>query len=395
MVVDTLLDKMPLWISDDAPDAGICVLSQGTLVRNLADFPFAHRCSEDEKRTIETRVLGVLDNLNLLSSGRYYSFQDLDTKEIRFLAERRLASHELMFGRGPRGVYIADDQSFSIAINSQDHISLRVLQCGMQPQEVWSRLNVLDDTLNSLLDFSFNERLGFLTTQLSQVGTGLKLGVLLHLPGLTLSGGLAELAGRAEQQRLLLHGIRAGGTFEARPERMRLAPVGEEHRPSQSRLNQSFLTDLSGSLSTPISQTEGDLFMLTNTGTLGVSEEEIVFQVRHIASELIAEERAARELLLNENVRVLEDRIGRALGLAGGARMLNFNEAVGVLSSLRLGIATGIIQGHTLQQVNELLLACQGEHLEMAAGVDCDDYRLSVERADLFRGRFSSEAKKF
>jgi protein arginine kinase len=261
-------------------------------------------------------------------------------------------------------------------------------------QEAWARLNLLDDTLNSLLDFSFSERLGFLTALLAHVGTGFKLGVLLHLPALTLSGRLGDLAARAEQQRLLLTGVRAGGTPDARLERMRLTPVGEESRPA-SRLDQSFFTDVSGSLSAPIGQTEGDLFMLVNQGTLGLSEEEIIFQVRHIASECVAEERSARELLISENARVLEDRVGRAVGLAGGARLLNFSEGVGCISSLRLGVSTGLLQGHTLHQLNDLLLAGQGAHLEMSAGVDCDSYRLSVERADLFRSRFGSDARKF
>ena len=156
-------------------------------------------------------------------------------------------------------------------------------------------------------------------------------------------------------------------------------------------LGEAFYTDLTGALYGDVSEAEGDLFLLTNLSTLGVAEEEILFHLRHAAAEIVDLERAARDHLLAHERRSLEDRIYRGLGVAASARILGFTEAVGVWSSLRLGLEIGLISGYSLFQINETLFAAQGGHIRLKAGRDCDEWLLSTERADLFRSRFAPQ----
>lgn len=347
-MVETLLSKPAQWLSGDGPEADVAVGCRCRLVRNLADFPFRGRCTDDERRMIEDRLVGVFDTLNLLATGNYWSLSDLDSREARFLCERRLVTSRLLEDEGPRGVYIADDQSLSISINEENHITLVGLASGIRMQEVWARLNLIDDTLAGALDFAFDDRLGYLAADLSDLGTGLRIDVTLHLPGLAMTGGMSDIEDLVREKRhslLPLYG-----------------PKGEA---------------------------QGDLYQLVNTSTLGPSEEEAIFHLRHLALEIVAGEREARTRVMVQEPRQLEDRVGRALGLARGARLLAFDEALTVLSSLRFGVSQGLLDQFTLQHVNDVFMGAQSAHIEMKCGHTCDEPTLSGERADLFRSRFA------
>lgn len=342
------MDKPADWLVGSGPDADLVVMSRCRLFRNLADFPFPNQCTLDEKRVVEERITGCLDSMNLLATGQYYSLGDLDVREKRFLIERRLVNPTLLNSEGPCGVYIADDQSLSITINDADHLTVTGLASGLQPQEVWSRINLIDDTLAGALDFAFSDRLGYLTTSIAHVGTGFKAGALLHLPGLAIANLLGATAEDVATKRHVL-----------------------ENYPDPGR------------------PAAGDLFVLTNTSTLGRSEEETVFHLKHLAGELIEKEKETREQVRSEAPLQLEDRVGRALGIARNARLLASNEADSLLSSLRLGVSSGLLDQFSLQQINDVFIASQNAHIEMKCGHSCDEFQLSAERADLFRARFA------
>lgn len=382
MLVETLIEREPAWIQANAPESAIAVLCQCSLARNLADFSFPGQCSDEEKKRIVDRVCGALDSLGLMSHGRYYSLNELTTREARFLAERRLITYELLAGHGPRGVYVSEDQLLSIMVNGTDHLCMRAILSGNQSQEAWAQLNLMDDTLSGLLDFAFDERLGYLSAGLASVGTGLKAGTILHLPGLALMGGLGAQVESAAKQHLRLCGIRPGAGEMARK-------LAKPRGAGSGVLDQALFTDMDGGLCGAPGEALGDLFLLANRGTLGISEEEIVFRVRHQASEIVSAEQAARAALHKESPRALEDQVYRALGTAGGARLMEFTEGIKLLSSLRLGVECDLIANHSLQEMNELLLISQGAHLEIARGQDCDALALSIDRAALFRRMFT------
>lgn len=347
-MAETLLDKSAKWLAGNGPEADIAVYCECRLVRNLIDYPYPGVCTDEEKAAIEERILSALDGLNLLATGRYCSLTELDQREARFLAERHLIGPELFGAQGARGVYIADDQSLSITINEGNHLTLRGLASGLHLQELWARLNLLDDTLAGVLDFAFDERRGYLTNALSDVGTGLKASVILHLPGITMVNGIADLRASLATKRHTLQNV--------------YSTEGEA---------------------------PGDLYQIQNTSTLGRSEEETLFHLKHFTSDIIKQERETRKTIRTDAPLQLEDRAGRALGLARGARILAFEEGLGVLSSLRLGASVGLQTQFPLSRINEVSMASHNAQIEMKCGQDCDELKLSTERADLFRSRFA------
>jgi protein arginine kinase len=379
MVAGTLLEHMPPWLTESGAAEGV-VMGQCTLARNLSDYPFPGCCSREEQKSIEDRIAHVFNTHSLFSNGQYYTLSAMTWREIRFLAERQLITRDLMRGSGARGVYISGDQRLAIMVNGRNHLSIRLFTSGLQLQEAWNQLNVIDDTLNGMLDFAWNDRLGFLTSTLNLVGTGLKCAAMLHLPALVITGKLAQQAANIVEQRMLLRGIQ--------PEKGLLEI--EEAETAVPASNQSIISSLEGPGHCDFSESAGELFMIANQGTLGVSEEEIVFQVRQLAADTAKAEQQARAALLRESRTAIEDRIGRAGGIAGGARLLDYTEGLDLLSSLRLGVETGILDHPPLRSLRELLFASQGAHLEMAAGHECDPLGLRAKRADMFRKQISN-----
>jgi len=385
-MVETLYSKIAPWITANGPEGGIVLFTQGCLVRNLADFPFPSACSEEERRLVEERVVNALTQANLMTTGHYRASSDFDEREAAFLAERRLVPFDFFKGRSHAGVYIGDDQSFSVIVNGLNHICILVNSAGLALQEVWNQLDELDNLLAQSLDFAFDKEYGYLTSSLNHVGTGLKLSLMLHLPALSSTPGapdresLDAAAGRARERRLVLYGLRP------------MSVPGGRQRGGAGN-GDALYFDLTETLYSDYTEAHADLFLLSNQSTLGVNEEEILFHLRQSATELIElEKEARRQLLAMERVRV-EDRVARALGVAHNARLLGYAEALSVLSSLRLGIELGFVEGMALGRINEMLFAAQGAHIRMKKGHDCDEWTLSMERANLFRSRFGQDRK--
>jgi protein arginine kinase len=233
-------------------------------------------------------------------------------------------------------------------INGRDHVRLQVRSAGFNLDEVWTQLSHADDILGSTLDFAFHDKFGYLSASVNEVGTGFGLFAIAHLAGLAMNNRML-----AESERARESGHRIEGLFSS------------------------------------VSEGLGELFTVANTATLGRSEEEIQFNLRHLVTGLLESERHAREQLHTEGARAVEDRVGRAAGIARGAHLLEFNEALSLLSSLRLGRTMEYIKKYTYKQLNKTLYAAQPAHLAMRAGQDCDELALSMMRADLFRSTFS------
>jgi protein arginine kinase len=390
-MLDSLVAKIP-WIAGTGPQPAVALFSQCSLIRNLAGFAFPGTSSEDEERAVEDRVLSVLESLGMLSRGQYYSVSGIDPREVFLLAERRVAPFDLLNGRVHAGVYVAEDQALSIAVNGANHLCITAIGSGLQLQALHNRINLLDDALAGMLDYAFDKKFGYLTRSISHVGTGLKASVILHLPALAMENGLPPLMQTLRQRRQVLNGQKS--TIAAQPPRDPAAdetdrgPAPIHHPPS---LAEALYYDFSGILYGDFNETQGDLFLLGNQNTLGISEEEILFHLRHSAAEIIDRECETRRGLMERDHRRLEDRVARALGVARSARLLGFSEALSLLSSIRLGVDVGLLKGYSLQRLTELVFASQSAHLKTKADRETNEWTLSIQRADLFRARFGQE----
>jgi len=257
-------------------------------------------------------------------------------------------------GEGPRGALIPEDQCSSLTINEIDHLRTRALAPGLDPQSAWLRVNEFDEILGGSLDFSFHERRGYLTASLGTVGTGLQTTLTLHLPALAWTN--------------------------------KVFPTEQMVRESGHVLEGAFTT---------LDESGAPFFHLSNATTLGQSEEEIIFHLRQVALELVAKEREARDPLLTDGLTTAQDQVGRALGIARGAHLLSFEEAISLVSTLRFGLTADLLQGYDLPLLNELAIGARPGHISLRCDHACDGPMGSVQdeiiqqatRADLFRAR--------
>ncbi len=409
-MVETLLDRTALWLMDEGPEAPVVVATETSLLRNLADFSFPAQSSREESNIIEERVMRVLESTNLLTNGEYFPLSasgvlvdkedpSLDVERYwteRILAERKLlAYYEPAVSKAqdtirliaPHGVYVADDQSMSIMVNGADHLCIRVLASGFQSLETWARLNMIDDTLTGALGAAFDERYGYLISDLGHVGTGLATNVVLHLPALATLSKIEEVAQLALQSRQVLHGLKPMSSFPV--EHISNRSQTAEKAGEQVRYD-ALCGDWYGTLTGTVNESAGDLFSLSNVVTLGVSEEEILFHQKHLVNEIIERENEARNTLKHSKRIHLEDRVARAISLAQSVRLLGFSEALALLSSIRLGVSTGLLEGISIAALNEWVIASQNFHVWMKSGHNGDGTAVSKKRAAMFRTHFSA-----
>lgn len=368
MKLNAMQTLSPSWLPPVArPEeaASTALFSQCTLARNLPGFPFPARCNDAELGEIEQRVLDALSGAGMMSGGAYYRAENLSISELRFLSERRLFNPNMFAATGARGVFVSENQSLAVMINGEDHVWVRAIRPGLALHDTWADVNRLDDLLLARLDFVFHEQLGFLTSDLGLTGCGLRASVLLHVPGLEWTGRLAECeADTAETSWTALRGVCLAG--------------------NASDVMQAFHLeyDMSSSAS---EDSLGALYQLFNGCTLGLGEEELLFHVTHAAGVFQECERDARAGLMRDMPFLLEDRVCRARGVAREARLLEFDEAASVLSLLRLGSESGLIDDVAPAQLSALLLSAQRGHIEVSGQPSADTETLNKSRAALFR----------
>ncbi|MFP6596108.1 MAG: hypothetical protein VCC01_01510 [Candidatus Hydrogenedentota bacterium] len=349
-MIESMLQSTAQWLDAEGPNADIVLSTQCRLLRNLADYPFPGQCTPEEKKTIEASVLAVLGSMNFMADGHYYTLPDIDETEAHVLHERRLISQKLIESEGPRGIYIREDQSFSLSINDSDHLALVSLASGQQLQDIWNSTSLTDDTLAGILDFAFDSKHGYLTSHLANTGTGLQFSAVLHLPALTMNNEMSKS--------------------------MKTIPQGPNAclvRPEYSEYGSAI----------------GDFFHFASVHTLGQSELETLYHFTQTIEQVVRQEKDTRKQILDTDFVQLEDRIERALALARNARLLAFDEGLGVLSSLRLGVSTGLLKGYTLSTLNETGVIAQDAHIRLNYGDSCDDNICNTQRAYLFRDRFA------
>jgi protein arginine kinase len=306
------------WFDGSGPLADIVISSRIRLARNLAGHKFLSRCSDKEKSEILDKLRGIMMSLDLGDKVFYFSVDDAPTLNKHFLVERHLISRHHAFGKGPRGVVIAEREFFTAMINEEDHLRIQVLKAGCQISQCAEQIDRIDDMIENKVDFAFNPRYGYLTACPTNVGTGIRVSVMLHLPALKITGQIERFFNTARDMNLAVRGLFGEGTEAA-----------------------------------------SDLYQLSNQATLGVSEEDVVKRFeKTIIPEIIEYENAARSQLLSNQADVLDDKISRAMALLQNARLISSQEALFLLSHLRLGINMQQCMGASTPAMEKLRALC-------------------------------------
>jgi protein arginine kinase len=349
MNLDDLLHTTGEWLRGSGPEADIVVSTRVRLARNLADFPFSNRATPLQKGEIEHILRERLTRLNGSTQFSYIQVHSLNSLDRQFLVERQLISREHANSEGQRGVAIEPQESRSVMINEEDHLRLQVLRSGFVLDEAWEDINRLDDAIEHHVSYAFSEEFGYLTACPTNVGTGMRSSVMLHLPALQLTKQIEKVFRALQKINLAVRGLYGEGT-----------------------------------------RASGDFYQISNQVTLGKSEGDILREIREVIPQIIDYERKARNALFRESKSLLQDRIARAYGTLRSATMMTSEETMDLLSCVRLGINLHLIEDLSIPAVNELFLQTQPAHLQKLQGAPLDGEERNVARANYLRSRLRS-----
>jgi len=357
------------WFNGSGPLADIVISSRIRLARNLAGHKFLSRCSSAEKSDILKKLRDVLMSLDLGDKIFYISVDKAPVLNKHFLVERHLISRHHAFGKGPRGVVIAQREFFTAMINEEDHLRIQVLKGGLQLSQCAEQINRIDDMIEQKVDYAFSPRYGYLTACPTNLGTAIRVSVMLHLPALKMTGQIEKFLNATRDMGLAVRGLFGEG-----------------------------------------SEAAGDFYQISNQVTLGISESDIISQFENvIIPEIVEYENAARNQLLSKESDVLDDKISRAMALLRNAHLISSQEALFLLSHLRLGLnmhehmgaSTPAIdtlcrviqqsgeadkrQGLSIATINRLFMLTLPAHLQLNYGKPLDATHRDALRAKIIR----------
>lgn len=351
-LIDKMIEKPAPWLSGDGPDSFAVLSSRIRLARNISEFPFPPAAGTDVREKLIEFISGAFEKIPELKEGGFYKSSDIDDINQKFLVERHLISPEFMRGGTGRGLFIDDREKISIMVNEEDHLRLQVISSGMSLAKCWEEANKVDDELSKALAFDFNESFGYLTSCPTNVGTGMRASLLIHLPGLVLTREVDNVINRISKVGLMVRGFYGEGT-----------------------------------------DVLGNLFQISNQTTLGRTEDEIIDSLCKVSAQILEYEKGAQETLMRDAPEQIEDKVWRSYGILTSARVLTSNEVMNLLSALRLGLSLQLIDRITYREINQLMIITQPAHLQKLVGREMDNTERDMIRAELVRDRLAGTEK--
>ncbi len=314
------------------------------LARNLKDYPFPCKLNSQGREKVIEKVRDAVKKSNspVASDFSFIRMSELTSSQSVSLVEKRLVSPEFISETDGRALLISKDECFSIMINEEDHIRLQVITKGLSLEQAYDTADKLDTLLDENLDFAFDEKLGYLTQCPTNLGTGMRASVMLHLPALEKSRAINRIAGNLSKLGLTIRGAHGEGT-----------------------------------------EPKGALYQLSNQVTLGISEKAAIENLKNITEQLIAQENQARERLCSSID--IQDAISRSLGILRSALVISHDEALKLLSNVRLGIVSKQITDVSTETIDKLMLAVEPATLTVSLNKNLSAHDRDIERAKLIR----------
>ncbi len=334
------------WLRDNGPDADVAISSRVRLARNLSGFSFVERATENDLRAVVDACVRAAEKKFSPDEAETLDFSRVSLDDARLLQERLSASREFVEAVDrPRALVLGKDETFSAMVNEEDHLRLQAVASGFALDELWKKIDELDDAFESELNYAFDEKLGYLTACPSNVGTGIRVSAMLHLPALIETNEVEKVIRGLQKMNLAVRGIYGEG-----------------------------------------SRIVGEFFQISNQATLGVAEEEVVEQLREVIASVINYERQARQTMLEKDRDGAMDRCCRAFALLKSARAISADEAFALLSNARLGVRLRLLESAPISAIDELTTAIRPSHLRRLTGTKPDaEIDEEVLRADYLR----------
>jgi len=338
------------WLKAGNPPDRLVISSRIRLARNIEGIPFSQWASSTDLKRIAELAQKAVRNSPALQNPDLFCMEELEPIDRHFLAERNMISRELAKSGIERYVAIRSDQTASIMINEEDHLRIQVLMAGNNLGKAWQQIDAIDNELESGITYSYSNTFGYLTACPTNVGTGIRCSVMVHLPALVISRRIVKVLGAVTQMGITVRGFSGEG-----------------------------------------SEISGNLFQISNQWTLGISELDTIAKIEKVLSHILEQERKAQEQLMEENRRQVADRVWRAYATLRYAQVMSSNEAIELFSSIRLGLNLGILQKPPYSSLNEMILKVRPAHLQKHAkrsftAVERDEYRAELIRSWIVNG---------
>ena len=347
--LQTLLRTPASWLAEGGEENELVLSTRVRLARNLEGRTFTHCADSSELQSVLGEARDALDIAPAMEGAVFLDMNDATEPERMILAERRLISQEMVRIYRDRALAFVKGEKLSVMINEEDHLRLQSFEPGLALGEAFETVSRLDDELDGSLEFAFSDRYGYLTSCATNVGTGLRVSAMVHLPGLVHNGDIRQVSDGLRHVRLSVRGSYGEG-----------------------------------------SEVVGNFFQISNSITLGLSESDTVKNMDSHIRKVLEFEKKARESLLKEARSLLEDRVWRAYGLLRNARVLDSREAMGLISAVRLGVGLGIVTDTGLSDLNEMLIMIQPMHLQMLYEKVMGPDERDRSRADYIRSRLKA-----
>ena len=334
------------------PNDRIVMSSRVRLARNLRDASFPGWAKKPERVKILDLIIPAVSALPEMVDSFAEAMDNLTALDKQILVERHLISREHAAKNVGSGIVLNRAESFCVMINEEDHLRMQALRPGFQIREAWNAIDRLDSALEKKLDFAFDNELGYLTACPTNLGTGIRVSAMLHLPGLVLAEQINPIIQSVNKLGLAVRGLYGEGT-----------------------------------------EALGNVFQVSNQMTLGESEIVIVERLEKVLSQIIEHEENARQSLLEKKPKTVFNHIGRAYGILANAHSISSKETMNLLSLLRLGIDLDLFPGTARALVDELFLTTQPAHLQKQIADKLSAEERDLLRADMVRARLKDVSR--
>lgn len=334
------------WMDQTGPDNDVVISSRVRLARNYEDIPFPPMMNQEGAQKVIDRTKSAVLGENERENGnyRFINIKDLNSIERMVLVEKHVASPDLIRNPQIAALLVKDDEQISIMMNEEDHLRIQCLLSGFQLDKAGSMAGEIDDTIEASTKYAFDEQLGYLTCCPTNVGTGMRASVMMHLPALTMTGYIGAVLQTVAKIGLTIRGMYGEGT-----------------------------------------EVLGNIYQISNQVTLGMTEKDIIMNLIDTCKQIIEKERMVRSTLMKTSKIELEDKLCRSYGLFANARKMDSKELMKLISDVKLAVNLSIIEHIDDITLNKLIIYAQPANLQKIAGKELTSEECDVIRAELVR----------
>ena len=337
------------WIEETGNDEDIVVSTRLRLARNIGKYKFPDLISADEAEFLTEDILNVMKDKQEEKSYKFYRIRDLNNIEKDVFVEEHLISPNLSKKINDGSFFIREDEKVTIMVNEEDHLRIQVLLSGLNFEDGYLISSNVDDFLDEKLEYAFHEQFGYLTSCPTNVGTGLRASVMVHLPCITMTGHINSIMDGLSKLGLTVRGLYGEG-----------------------------------------SKVSGHLFQISNQTTLGEKEEDTIKKLKKVVLQIISRERSSRAFMMDNNINNLKDRIFRSLGILKYSRIISSDESMNYLSNIKLGADLNLIDNINSKDILKLMMAIQPANIQKDHGEILTEEERDIRRAEIIRNNLIS-----